>query len=279
MYGGQTYIKSAAAGTSRKNGLLFKEINEVSETGKLSYDSLFLTAEDKTTENPQSLAIQNSIDFWGADLHVCKKKYKPFTVTLETETTTTVSGKSSKNRKATTVTKLKRVQAERMFGCEHHHALRKAIIAKHGMRPGWYDFGAWSIEKACVRARDVWEEQASKRAAPLRSASGTPIPPPFIPSRSTSGSSSRHRPSSTSSTISTTSTSSGDVKTGKTTMTLQRSTDSTFDRMVCMGGNCVWKKSSNFDDVKEQVNKYDGKCVGQFQRSPANSKSAKKRKR
>ncbi|GMH62221.1 hypothetical protein TrRE_jg5069 [Triparma retinervis] len=156
MYGGETYMKSAASGTSKSKSMLYKEINEAGETGKVSYGSS-VDKEDNTCWNPQSLAIQKSIDFWGADLNVCKNKFKPFTVCVETETSTVVSGGSS-DRKAKTETKLKRVQAERMFGCHHHHEFRKAVIKDHGLRKGWYDFGIWSIEKACRRAKDVWEE-------------------------------------------------------------------------------------------------------------------------
>jgi len=89
---------------------------------------------------------------WGADLHCCKKKFKPFTITIKT--TTTVNGKTTTS-----------IQVERQFGCAHHHELRKKVIKKHGERKGWQPFGVWSQKKAELRAKEVWEEEQKKLAA------------------------------------------------------------------------------------------------------------------
>ncbi|GMI03084.1 hypothetical protein TrLO_g8904 [Triparma laevis f. longispina] len=108
MYGGDQYIKSAAV--SRKGGKV---------------------------ENPQSEGIQRSIERWGNDMNLCKKKYKPF----EIKSTDRSDGK-------------KYVEVTRMYGCAYHSPLRRNLIKRHGLRKGWYDFGLWSREKAYVRAKE-----------------------------------------------------------------------------------------------------------------------------
>ncbi|GMI39422.1 hypothetical protein TeGR_g8447, partial [Tetraparma gracilis] len=84
---------------------------------------------------PQSAAIQAAIDKWGADLHCCKKKFKPFRVHVVT-TTVDATGKTTT-----------RIDVERMFGCQYHHEARKAVIKKHGERKGWQPYGVWSAKK------------------------------------------------------------------------------------------------------------------------------------
>lgn len=288
MYGGQTYIKSAAT-SSKKKSELFRETSEVIAGGRVSSASSYSSGSGSSKANPQSLAIQRSIDYWGADLHVCKKKFKPFTVTVETETTTLVAkGRSNSEadsldtspsasnekgtgpdkplkRKAATGTILKRVQVERMFGCQYHHEFRKAVVKKHGMRKGWQDFGVWSSEKASQRAKKIWwDEQnalkkASKRSPPSSSGSFT---------------------SSLRNTITTKNVELYDeeeVNFTKTT-SLDRQKSTSFDRMVCSGGFCVWKNSMS-DDVEEQVTQFDGKYLTNANKASKNGRGGSKKAR
>ena len=107
MYGGEQYVRSSAA-----NGC---------------------------GENLQSDAVQGSIDRWGRDMNVCKKKYRPFDVRQE-------EVEDGSGRVKVTVT--------RMYGCAYHSGVRRERIKRGGVREGWHDYGRWSREKAYKRARE-----------------------------------------------------------------------------------------------------------------------------
>jgi hypothetical protein len=99
------------------------------------------------TDTCQGRAIQAINEKWGEGrwcgretigIQVCKKKYSPFNFTVETTD-------GPEGRKV--------VKVERMFGCPHHHAIRKEKIEKYGERQGWEPFGQWSLRKAQELAR------------------------------------------------------------------------------------------------------------------------------
>lgn len=101
-------------------------------------------ATDRTAK--QGRAIQDINEKWGEGrwcgretigIPVCKKKYAPFNLTVETK------GEDGS----------KIVKVVRMFGCPHHSNLRKERIEKYGERTGWEPFGQWSLRKAQELAR------------------------------------------------------------------------------------------------------------------------------
>lgn len=98
-------------------------------------------ARSAASDTLQGRAIQAVNEKWGDSFlnmsgresigfPVCKKKYTPF-----------------RQHADGTV--------ERMYGCVCHSHLRKAIIEKHGERPGWEPFGQWSLQKAKEMAKTV----------------------------------------------------------------------------------------------------------------------------
>jgi len=96
----------------------------------------------------QGRAIQCVNEKWGEGrwngretigITVCKKKYAPFSFTVEDSPSGIV------------------VKVERMFGCHCHSGVRKEKIEIHGVRKGWEPFGQWSMRKAQELARQETE--------------------------------------------------------------------------------------------------------------------------
>jgi hypothetical protein len=109
--------------------------------GELYGGSMF--ARSAASDTLQGRAMQAVNARWGEDvlkrsgresigIPVCKKKYAPFVFGAVQEPAT---GRWQ-------------VQVERMYACKCHNAIRKAVIAQHGLRPGWEPFGQWSMAKA-----------------------------------------------------------------------------------------------------------------------------------
>lgn len=94
----------------------------------------------------QGQAMQAANARWGQDtlgragretlgIPVCKKKYKPFSFQIKRLNGTY------------------QVHVQRLYACRCHDGRRRAVIAEHGLRPGWEPFGQWSLRKAQEMAR------------------------------------------------------------------------------------------------------------------------------
>jgi hypothetical protein len=117
--------------------------------GELYGGSMFIKS--AAMETRQGRAIQSINEKWGEGrwcgretigVQVCKKKYAPFSICIET---TPPDDETGGGRKI--------VKVQRMFGCPHHSELRKEKIENHGVREGWEPFGQWSLRKAQELAR------------------------------------------------------------------------------------------------------------------------------
>ena len=194
---------------------------------------------------------------------MCKKKFKPFTVNIET--TTTVSGATKTS-----------IKVERMFGCAHHHAARKKVVAVHGERKGWHPFGVWSQRKAETRAKEVWEEEEKKKKrkgeheGKHEGKNGGTEDKAKDTAKATHKRKSHHKKkvepisiyADDDDTCGGTGTgnkkgSSNPPPSAPPTTTTSK-TDSNFDRMVCLGGACAWKIRGRHDDVKEELGETGG---------------------
>lgn len=171
-------------------------------------------ARSAATDTLQGKAITEINTRWGADslcragretigIPVCKKKYKPFRFSI-------VRGEGN----------VAKVHVERMFGCPCHHPVRKDVIEKHGVRPGWQPFGVWSLRKA--------QDAARLETMRLNSSPESPI----LSGNESSDDSDE-----------------GDA----TTKSTGNSATNPVISNICLNGTCTWKVKSAYDDIYKEI--------------------------
>jgi hypothetical protein len=187
--------------------------------GELYGGSMFVKS--AAGDTLQGQAIQAVNERWGADvlsrsgrehlgIAVCKKKYKPFQFHVVEQTVNKPNGSSSAAGGGSV-----QVLVERMLGCKCHHAQRRSVVEKFGVRDGWEPFGQWSKKKALELAR-----QATIQLNELKN--------------KTSVSELTDEDDSSESSASTV-----------TAVNLSS---------LCGNGQCTWKVKSKYDDVYQEMN-------------------------
>jgi hypothetical protein len=178
----------------------------------------------------QSKAISAVNERWGESFRkwggretigipVCKKKYAPFSFSIEEEDVDEDKEQGEENNGPRRRPKLK-VTVRRMFGCKCHSGLRKSVIEQHGVRPGWEPFGQWSMKKALDLARKETERLNQPRSD--KTASGSD--------------------SSTDGTTSEDWTSSDEEKLYNNALP-----------SMCNNGSCTWKVKAKYDDIYREI--------------------------
>ena len=161
---------------------------------------------------------------------VCKKKYAPFLFPV-------VEEEKEEDDNSHNVT----VQVQRMYGCRSHHALRKAVIEKHGEREGWEPFGQWSLQKAKEKARqETLRLRRQQQQQQKEEEEGL--------TESTSGGEEDEGE-----------TDQEDSTDASTMMMCGSTSSSSSSRLkradhMCINGGCAWKVKSAYDNVYYEIN-------------------------
>lgn len=201
MYGGSMFARSAALDTPQ--GRAIHAINL------------------KWGDAPPPHAANRPAGRETIGIPVCKKKYKPFQFRA---TTAPPPPRSDSKHGAAPAAAAVVVQVERLYACQCHHPLRKAVIEQHGVRRGWQPFGVWSLRKAQEQAR--LETMRLSRRRRKRS-------------DATEGESTDTDHHSGTDELST--------AVGATAETRKSLTS------ICLNGGCTWKQEAAYDDIYKEM--------------------------